>query len=57
LFYSRKRNHENIEKFPRAIFQSIIQATGGLRVLLDAAHNYTNLDIILKLQASLEEFK
>jgi len=34
-----------------------MQATGGLRVLLDAAYHNTNLDVILKLQEPLEEIK
>ncbi|VVC38906.1 Hypothetical protein CINCED_3A010546, partial [Cinara cedri] len=57
VFYSKSRDQENNERFPKLLIQSLRQATVGMKSFLDAVEHSQDVDKVVKLQKSLEQIR
>lgn len=57
MFYSRSRDQENIERFPKLLFLSLKQVTTGMKSFLEAVEHNLDLEKVIKLQKSLDQIR
>lgn len=56
MFYSRSRDQENIERFPKLML-SLKQVTTGMKSFLEAIEHNLDLEKVIKLQTSLNQIR
>lgn len=57
MFFSRTRDNEFNDKFPKLLIQSLKKAIVGMKSFLDAVEYTHDIDKVIKLQKSLEQIR